>query len=339
MAKALPTSWLVVRMSALGDVVLTTGVLDHLHATRGWTFHVLTKKPNAPVLTGHPAIENTVMPEDASLKGLKWVQAARELAARYDGWGLLDLHGTLRSMVLATFWRGPVRRYPKFSLARRLFGRFGWQWAGDSLTTLNVPQRYARAVERGAVPASAVRPIIHLSEAERAEARGILSRHSLAAPIAALHPYATHDGKKWPDASWRELTERLVAAGWRCLIVGHDPTPLYGASAPDGVTDLTSATTLRQTCALLEQCDVLVTGDSGPMHLGTAVRTRTVGLFGPTTRHWGFFPSGEHDTVLESALPCRPCSLHGGRGCDRGVQCMRDITPDAVFHAVTAPQP
>jgi ADP-heptose:LPS heptosyltransferase len=75
------------------------------------------------------------------------------------------------------------------------------------------------------------------------------------------------------------------------------------------------------------------------MHLGTAVRTRTVGLFGPTTRHWGFFPSGKHDTVLESALPCRPCSLHGGRGCDRGVQCMRDITPDAVFHAVTAPQP
>nr|WP_245168190.1 glycosyltransferase family 9 protein [Desulfobaculum xiamenense] len=313
---------------------MTTGVLAHLHETRGWRFHVLTRKAFAPALTGHPAVDKIIMPDEESLHGPGWIRATRTLASQYSGWGLLDLHGTLRSMMLAARWNGPVRRYPKFSLSRRLFGRTRLAMFGDRLAALNVPQRYALAVDDTAPARMDVRPRIHLSHDERTFADDIFIRHGLNAPVAALHPYATHAGKQWPKAHWLRLTQLLREAGWRCIVLGRDPQPLFGDDAPEGVIDFTGKTTIRQTCALLARADVLVTGDSGPMHLGTAVDTRTVALFGPTTEHWGFFPSGEHDIVLQTDLPCRPCSLHGGKGCRLDTRCMRDISPETVAQAV-----
>lgn len=332
--KTPPNNWLVMRLSALGDVVLTTGVLAYLHETRGWKFHVLTRKGFAPVLTGHPAVDKVVMPEERSLKGAGWLNAARELATEYEGWGLLDLHGTLRSLMLTAFWKGPALRYPKFTLSRHLFERFKLDWAAERLDALNVPQRYALATEDDAPPRHRLRPRIYISDAERLAAEATFKAHALDAPVVALHPYATHEGKMWPQEHWKSLTGLLTEAGYRCLILGMNPQPLFDEGAPEGVVDFTNKTSIRETCALLERCDTLVTGDSGPMHLGTAVDTRTVALFGPTTAHWGFFPSGEHDTVLETDIDCRPCSLHGGKGCTRSTECMRSITPERVAQTV-----
>ncbi|WP_461210767.1 glycosyltransferase family 9 protein [Desulfocurvus sp. DL9XJH121] len=334
MPEALPNRWLVVRLSALGDVVLTTGVLEHLARTRGWSFHFLTKKAFAPALTGHPAVEKLVLPDSGNLDGRAWLQACRQLAERYQGWGLLDLHGTMRSLVLGAVWKGPVRRYPKFTLARRLYGVTGWPGARRTLEALNVPQRYALAVERTAPPASALVPRITLSEDEKLVGRRLAAATGTDGPLAALHPYATHAGKRWPEEHWLDLAGRLHRAGWRMAVIGRDPAPLCGQTPLQGVTDYTNRTDIRQTCALLAQCDVLVSGDSGPMHLATAVGTRVAALFGPTTRAWGFYPSGPDDTVLERDLSCRPCSLHGGRGCRHGQRCMADIDPADVAEAV-----
>jgi ADP-heptose:LPS heptosyltransferase len=101
-----------------------------------------------------------------------------------------------------------------------------------------------------------------------------------------------------------------------------------------GPRDLTNQTGLRQSAALIARSRCLVTGDSGPMHLGTAVDTPVIALFGPTTVHWGFFPSGPADRVLEPDMPCRPCSLHGGKGCGRPDPCMAAISPEEVLEAL-----
>lgn len=334
MADHLPEKWLVVRLSALGDVALTTGVLDHLHRTRGWTFHVLTKPAYAPALVGHPAIKKIVLPAEQSLKGLAWLSARKELAAGYKGWGLLDLHGSLRSMLLGTAWDGPVRRYPKFSVARRLYALTGSAKAKAALEALNVPQRYALAVEDQAPPAGELAPRLWLTAEEKDEGLHLLEATGANGPICALHPYATHAGKRWPTGHWEELISYLRGMGWHCVIIGRHKDPLFGDHPPEGVTDLTNATDIRQTCGLLSHCQALVTNDSGPMHLGTAVGTKVVALFGPTTRAWGFFPSGARDKVLEVNVKCRPCSLHGGRGCRNGERCMVEINPEDVARAV-----
>jgi len=334
MAEHLPEQWLVVRLSALGDVTLTSGVLDYLNRTRGWTFHVLTKAPFAPALVGHPAVKKLVLPGEQSLKGLGWLAARKELAAAYKGWGLLDLHGSLRSWMLGAVWKGPVRRYPKFALSRRLYAMTGSASARQRLEALNVPQRYALAVEKQAPSADQLVPRIWLSAQEKDEGLELLESTQATGPVCALHPYATHAGKRWPTGHWEELISYLRGMGWNCVVIGRNKTPLFGDEPPEGVTDLTNTTDIRQTCALLSHCQALVTNDSGPMHLATAVGTKVVALFGPTTKAWGFYPSGPRDKVLERDLNCRPCSLHGGRGCRNGEKCMVEINPEDVARAV-----
>ena len=80
---------------------------------------------------------------------------------------------------------------------------------------------------------------------------------------------------------------------------------------------------------------VLVSGDTGAMHMATGVGTPVVALFGPTVRQFGFFPYNAHATVVERDLPCRPCTSKGGPACPfEHHLCMGQITPDAVFTAL-----
>ncbi|MGE4296888.1 MAG: glycosyltransferase family 9 protein [Desulfovibrionaceae bacterium] len=331
-ARMLPDRWCVVRLGHLGDVALATGVLRWWHATRGWRFVFVTRAANAPLLQGHPAIDTVVAVPETSLDGAAWLAQCRALAARFPGHGLLDLHGTLRSRVLARSWTGPVRRYPKFPLRRRLYLATRWPLLAGPLFATNVPQRYALAVEAAAPDRAELLPSITLAPAELEAGRVALAPLLRpGAPCVALHPYATHPDKAWPADHWRTLAARLDAASVNWFAIGRADAPIPGL---DAARDFTNRTDLRQTCALLAHAAALVTGDSGPMHLASGVGTPVISLFGPTNAAWGFVPAGPRDVVLERPLACRPCSLHGKRPCPHGRECLAGIAVDAVMDAV-----
>ncbi|WP_245576376.1 glycosyltransferase family 9 protein [Desulfovibrio cuneatus] len=324
--------WLVARLGHLGDVALTTGVLRWWGERYGLRFHVLTKPAWAPLFAHHPHVERVVpFPEFAhSASGA--IPFFHALAKEYTGWGFADLHGVLRTRVLSALWHGPVARYPKMGLQRRLFMAFGVQSMGQALRAMNVPQRYSLTLQNTPPPAQSLLPQVWLTPEESATARATLDTvHAAgmkglppAAPIA-LHPFAAHRWKTWPEHTWRTLATLLRQSGIPFIVLGQG-TPLL----PNAPEDLVNNTTLRETCALLGHCRCLITGDSGPMHLASAVGTPVVALFGPTTPEWGFYPAGPHDTVLERPLPCRPCSLHGKGTCPRNGQCLQDIAPEEV---------
>lgn len=190
--------------------------------------------------------------------------------------------------------------------------------------------RYAKAVDSVPPPASSLLPRIWLTSDEEQDAHALLETvlPGARAPVA-LHPYATHALKAWPEGHWRRLVSLLDDAGIPWLVLGAG-TPLF----PGDPRDITNVTNLRQSTAVLSRCRALVSGDSGPMHLAAAVGTPVVALFGPTTREWGFFPAGPCDTVLERDLPCRPCSLHGKFACPRNGECLAAISPEAVLAAL-----
>ena len=328
----------VCRLSALGDVALLTGVLDYWRRTRGWRFTVLTKSQYAGLFAHHPAVEEVVGLTSEDLKNAR--SCFKKLAARFAGRTLLDLHASLRSRLLGLFWRGRVRRYPKFSLQRRLFLRFKSRRQAEKLRRWNVPQRYTLAVESTPPPAAELAPKIYLDAAERAAAALRLDaifgtgKEGPIRPVI-LHPYATHARKEWPAGHWLELVSLLGRHGFEVLLVGQSnplSVALPGlAEANPAARDLSNSTGLRELCAILERGSVLVTGDSGPMHLGVGVGVPVLALFGPTTREWGFFPPEGKGRVLELDLPCRPCSLHGGSQCPGNGECMVGITPETVF--------
>ena len=94
--------------------------------------------------------------------------------------------------------------------------------------------------------------------------------------------------------------------------------------------------TLRQSAALIARAALLVTNDSAPLHLATAMGTRIVALFGPTVTEFGFGPLRAGDVALGlDGLQCRPCSPHGPQRCPLGHhRCMRELTVEAVTRAI-----
>ncbi len=328
MIRDVPDRWAVFRASALGDVVLATGVLAHWNRTRDARFTFITRSSLAPVLQNHPAVDEIIAIGQEDLYGQSWWRASRRIAADCAGMGLIDLHQTLRSLALTLRWEGPVRRSAKHGITRRLYHRFPHlEFLERRLLTTNVPQRYALALDAAAPPREELRPVIHLTEEEWTEAVQHLRHIGVTRPFVALHPFATHPDKAWPMGYWLSLIPLIERQGLDWVILGKNPDHL---EALDDPRNLTGRTSLRQTCALLSQARALVTGDSGPMHLATAVGTPVVALFGPTGQAWGFYPSGPFDTVIEKRLPCRPCSLHGTSSCKLGRECLTSIEPDEV---------
>lgn len=332
--------WVAYRLGQLGDVTLCSGVLSHLAATRGWQFVFVTRRLFADIYKHNPFVSNVVCVDEEDLELRPFADFARGLSRRYKGWGLLDLHGSLRSRLLSLFWRGPVRRYEKMGLERRLFLYSKGKHGGEKLLKRNVTQRYCMAVQgmpgfEGLPARSELIPHIWLTAEERADARKkldiLVGKNE--SPIA-LHPYATHALKAWPRENWRDLAMQLEKQGVPWLLIGRGK-PLFAGQGPYCVKELSNATTLRETCALLSWCRVLATGDSGPMHLASAVNTPVVALFGPTTAEWGFYPEGEKDLVLQRHLPCRPCSLHGRKPCQKDGACLADISIDEVLEAIS----
>ncbi|MDL2267071.1 glycosyltransferase family 9 protein [Desulfovibrio sp. OttesenSCG-928-G15] len=344
----LPRTWVAVRLGHLGDVLLATGALAYLAETRGWTFHILTSPALAEVFLYNPHVQSVIAVDTHGMSATAFAGYSRNLAAAYADCGLLDLHGSLRSRVLSAFWKGPVRRYEKMSMQRRIFLNSHGTFFQKPLLARTVAQRYVMAVDNTPPPASCLQPEVFLSPEENAWANDFLSNlfpdrstsvrtsaDTAASPTlppvkpVALHPYATHALKTWPEHIWKQCVTRLEQQGIPWIITGRG-TPLF----PGHPQDLTNRTSLRESFSLLAKCSLLVSGDSGPMHMAGAVNTPVVALFGPTTREWGFFPQGYADTVLEKTLACRPCSLHGKKPCPRKGECLTDISVDEVLAAL-----
>jgi heptosyltransferase-2 len=163
-------------------------------------------------------------------------------------------------------------------------------------------------------------------------------------PLIALAPGSVWATKRWPsyDALARELVALLPDA--RVVVLGAaGDAPLAAAigiavQQRDGppIVDATGKLTLLGSAALLSRCAVLVTNDSAPLHLASAMNTPTVALFGPTVPAMGFGPlSDRHAVIGRDALPCRPCSAHGGQACPLGHwTCMRDVAASVVAEQV-----
>jgi heptosyltransferase-2 len=167
----------------------------------------------------------------------------------------------------------------------------------------------------------------------------LLEREGLTGrPLAALNPGASHPVNRWPAERFAELAGRLHAElGVGVLLVGGArdrelaDAVVRGAGAP--VVDLAGRASLLRTAAVLARCAVAVSGDTGPMHMATAVGTPVVALFGAADpARTG--PVGNGHVVLQAReVPCVPCRSRECAHVPR-LECMDRISVDAVFEAV-----
>lgn len=323
-------NYVVIRLGSLGDVLLTTGVLGYWYETRGWRFHVVTRSGFSGIFKHHPAVREVLPVSPHQLTARGWWDFCRSLEKTHSSMELIDLHVNLRTAFLRHIWTAKVRSYPKLGLGRRIYAKTGLSAFKKRLIEKNVPQRYAAALSQGVPDQSVLTPRLYLKPGEVLDAEKRLAALGLGGKIICLHPYATHQAKAWPSEKWIQLIDLLEAKGLDWIVIGQNRPPFL-ASNP---RDLTNQTSIRETGAIIRKCRTVITGDSGPMHLASAAGTPVIGLFGPTSREWGFYPSGPRDILIESNLSCRPCSLHGKAPGKCAAKCMHVLEPELVINAL-----
>ena len=203
--------------------------------------------------------------------------------------------------------------------------------------------QYLHLVEALGVKADPVAPQITISESEMAAFRARIQAMSGSATALwfGLNPGAEYGpAKRWP-------AERFVAAavelhrqtkcGW--LIFGANDSATHQIAkeleakiAPHAVVNLAGQTTLRELCVGLKLCRLVVTNDTGPMHVAAAVGTPVVVPFGSTSADLTGpgLPGGGGHALLKAAVPCSPCFL---RECPIDFRCMKSIEVEAVVAA------
>ena len=323
---------LVIQTSFLGDVVLTTPLLTHL-ATRG-PVDVITTPAGGALLESHPAVRRVIRYDkrgaQSGLSGVRALAASLQ-SQRYAA--AFMAQGSWRSAALAWLARIPTRVGFDTSSGRLLYTA-QVEYRRDCHHAERL-FRLAASDPQSAPPAPSLLP----RDADRAAVTALLTEAPFgAAPFVVLAPGSVWATKRWPF--FAELLAALPEPYGIVVAGGGEDRPLAAAivaAAPARVLDATGRLPLLASADLIGRAAAVITNDSLPQHLASAMATPTVTIYGPTLPSFGFGPLAPRHTVVEHApgLDCRPCSAHGPQRCPRAhFRCMRDISPAAVADAL-----
>jgi heptosyltransferase-2 len=169
---------------------------------------------------------------------------------------------------------------------------------------------------------------------------GLLLGKQKSPGLIALGPGATYGpAKRWPLEYWKELIARLLSMRRETLVILGTAREknLFealgkGWNQKDSkrLLNLAGQTDVQVLAAVLAQSRLLVTNDSGPMHLAAAVQTPVVAIFGSTSPLWTG-PFGKGHSVLKKDLDCSPCFQ---KTCPIGYPCLKEITVKEVFREI-----
>ncbi|MEJ2092284.1 MAG: lipopolysaccharide heptosyltransferase I [Syntrophobacterales bacterium] len=327
---------LLVKLSSLGDVIHTLPTLEALRSLYP-EGHItwLVEEAQAPVLAGHPALDEVwAMPRprlgnDRFGENLRDVfRVARRLRKQpFDL--VIDLQGLFKSAV----WVALTRSSRKLGYDRTR--ELSYLALTERLTPYDPEAhavwRYFNVARSLGAPAAI--PRFRLGLPLPADLSHFIPLGT-SQPLAVLHPGARWSTKLWPTAHWARLCDWLAREkGCQVVITGsprdRELVEEIVAQAEMPLLNLTGRTSLAELTAVLRQAHLAVTTDTGPMHLAAALGTPVVALFGPTAP-WRTGPFGEGHEVVRLGLDCSPCFQ---RACPEP-RCLLDLPVAQVQEAV-----
>jgi heptosyltransferase-1 len=308
-----PQRILILKPSSLGDIVHALPSV-HLIRQRYPNAHIawLVNPEFQSLLAGNPVVDQVIeFPRRnlAAIPGL--VRTLRR--GRFDT--VVDLQGLLRSGLLARA-TGATRRIGLSD------SREGARWFHTEIVPVprcHAVDRYlcaARHLGCGDAPVVFPLPPSTVTDAQDG--------------WIAINPSARWETKLWGDDRFAALIRRLPAE--RVVLTGSGADRSRLERLAPGCRNLAGQTTLPELAALYARCAVVVTNDTGPMHIAAAVGTPVVAIFGPTDPLLTG-PYGPQHTVLRAGIPCSPCFSRSCRH-SQPMECMNAISVDRVLQAV-----
>jgi len=324
---------LVIRLSALGDVVLATPAARALRAhfpqaKIDW----LVDAAYLPVLAHNPHLSNAIpydrRGEHAGAAGLLRLRSQLR-QPKYDL--VVDLQAKPKTLALArALGAKRVVTLQKRTRSEALRAVIGLDRPNVRMHAIEM---YLEALGVLAVKPQGGRLECSVTERGRTQAAPFFAD---ATSVVGISPGARWATKRWESSRFAEVANALTREGHRVLLLG----------GPGDVAELTamreklvqpaldtSALGVEGLIAAVQRCKLVIAGDSGPIHIADALGVPTVALYGPTApRRWA--PRDPRHRIIHKDLVCSPCSNHGSKRCPLGsMQCMREISSSEVTAA------
>jgi ADP-heptose:LPS heptosyltransferase len=324
------TKILIIRLSSIGDIVLTTPVIRCLEEqVPDAEIHYLTKKENEPLLRANPHIHRIWTFQDNFRELLPLLK--RE---RFDF--IVDLHKNLRSHYVRLQLRRPSASFPKVNLQKWLLVKFHW----DLLPKVHVVDRYFTAVRKLGVKNDGrgldffIPPEDELSPEVLPE----IHRNGYYAFVIG----AKHTTKIYPPERVAEVCIRL---GKPVVLLGGPGDRARGELIAEvagvKVFNACGLFSVNQSASLVRQAEKVISNDTGLMHIAAALRKPLVSIWGNTIPAFGMYPylpqdlQGLSKIIEVKGLSCRPCSKLGYDTCPKKhFHCMNRISENDIINAL-----
>ncbi|MGD0590916.1 MAG: lipopolysaccharide heptosyltransferase II [Bacteroidota bacterium] len=343
----IPNKTLVIRFSSIGDVVLASPLLRVLH-TRFPSSQIdfVVRKEYSELIRYNPNLNHTF-----AFDAHGGFQELHRLAStlrrkKYDL--IIDIQNNLRSRYIRSISGAKeIVVINKRIFARTMLVRLKKNFYLD---IVSVADRYIEPVRIYGIENDAQGLEIFIPDETMHKVSGKISSLKLhkRENVVGFCPSAKHATKRWPEERFIEAGIRLVRElKAKIILFGGKSDTVLCTTIANGINkksegecaiEYSGQFSLLETAAAMQFCDVIVTNDSGLMHIAAAMKKKLVAIFGSTVREFGFFPVGTENIVIErKGLYCRPCSHIGRSNCPEGhFRCMNEIQIDDVVGSIKA---
>ncbi|MBD3182475.1 lipopolysaccharide heptosyltransferase II [Candidatus Poribacteria bacterium] len=323
---------LLIRFGSLGDVVLTTPTIRAIrkefpHAR----IAMLVGERSADVLTTNPHLDELITFERKA-RGLSETRRIVSVLKQYNFDVSIDMQRKFRSSLIT--YLGNVRL------------RIGYHEPKGFLCSVKIPEdENKHAIDRNldllkplGIETEDIKPEIFILKEHQDFARDELEKlgANFEYPALGMFPGAGWRHRCWPAQKFAEVGDMAISNKNASVVV------LGGPKESDILEDISNRMknkpilmkanmTIPQLAGVIQQCNLFISNDTGPMHISVAVNTPTIGLFGPGN-HIKFRPLGEQNTFIRHNTPCSPCKQFTDR-CKDNI-CMKKISVDEVWEVV-----
>lgn len=329
-----PDKILIIRLSSIGDIILSFPLIRNLrNKFPKAKIDFMAAQKYRPVLT---PIENRldhILVFDKS-RGIQEIKDQRQTLKNKGYDWILDIHNKPRTRLMLLFSRAKVLRIKKYQVRRWLFVKFRI----NTYPAIPVHKKYLHTAP---VKFDNSDPVyLNDCNSDRISQKVIKSAPFIKNdhPVALIFPGAKHATKRWPLENYLELAQKIVdSTDYRILLAGdqQDRKMLESIQIQHPkISNICGEFSLLETICLVSHCDLVISNDSGPMHIGALFHKHQIAIFGNTVTDFGFAPQNDRAVIVENNnLNCRPCSHIGYEKCPKNhFKCMKGITVSRVYN-------
>ncbi len=308
---------LIIRLSSLGDIVLTQSAVQVLrNEFPKAQIHYLTKRAFAPIVEMFNSVDEIHYWEKKNAPLIKLRKLKFDLA--------IDLHSKLNTFIIKGFVNAKqTSTYNKEHLLRRQIVK-----KKTNRTISSTVDLYFTALHKIGINIDAIEP--KLIPIKNIKVPDILNNSDGEKKIG-LFPGALHKTKQYPINQLAEFIDSVPTEwNYKFIIFGSEAerelAEKLNSLTEKKIIDLCGELNLQQLVTAIDRMNVVISNDSGPMHIAAALEKPQIAIFGATHPKLGFAPMNKKAIILSADLRCQPCSLHGSKTCPLDhFNCMKQV--------------